>query len=77
MNRRAGTVCAAGHQEAVGVGDVFGGFAGGVGPVMAQQGLEGARQKEVERGVAGKEVSLRLLKRRGKRVNSEGGKARR
>jgi hypothetical protein len=38
------------------VGDIAGGFAGDLDPVMAKERLEGAREKEIERGVAGGQV---------------------
>ena len=47
---------AAEDERVEGVADVFGGFAGDLDPVMAEEGLEGAREKEVQRGVAGGQV---------------------
>ena len=49
----ADAVFAAEDQRVEGVGDVFGGFAGDLDPVVAEEGLEGAREQEVQRGVAG------------------------
>ena len=43
-------------RELEGVGDVFGRFAGDLDPVVAEKGLEGAREQEVQRGVAGGQV---------------------
>ena len=48
----ADAVFAAEDQRVEGVGDISGGFAGDLDPVMAEEGLEGAREQEVQRGVA-------------------------
>ena len=53
MKRRArNAVLAAGDEGVKGEGDIVGRFAGDVDPVMAEEGLESAREQEVERGVA-------------------------
>src|SRR5438093_10915611 len=52
----AGAVFAAKDEGVEGVGDIFGGFASDLDPVMAEERLERAREEEIERGVAGGEV---------------------
>ena len=52
----ADAVFAAEDERVEGVGDVLGGFAGDLDPVVAEEGLEGAREQEVQRGVAGGQV---------------------
>jgi hypothetical protein len=52
----ANAVFAAEDERVEGVGNVFGGFAGDFDPVVAKEGLEGAREQEVQRGVAGGQI---------------------
>ena len=72
----ADAVLAARDQRVEGVGDIPGGFAGDVDPVMREQGLEGAGEQEIERGVAFGQVGQahlvhRLIKLRVEVVNPE------
>jgi hypothetical protein len=52
----ADAVFATEDEGVEGIGDVFGRFAGDVDPVMAEEGLEGAREQEIQRGVAGGQI---------------------
>ena len=52
----ADAVFATGDQGVECVGDISCGLAGDLDPVVAEEGLEGAREQEVEGGVAGREV---------------------
>jgi hypothetical protein len=72
----ADAVFAAEDEGVEGVGNVFGGFAGDFYPVVAKEGLEGAREQEVQRGVAGGQIGEgdavnRLLKLGVEVVNPE------
>jgi len=57
----ADAVLAARDQRVEGVGDIPGGFAGDVDPVVGEEGLEGAGEQEIERGVAFGQVGQRDL----------------
>src|SRR4029077_7915450 len=52
----ADAVFAAEDERVESVSDVFGGFAGDLDPVVLEQRGEGAREKEVERGVPGRQL---------------------
>ena len=72
----ADAVFAARDQRVEGVGDVLGGFAGDFDPVVAEERLEGAREQEIQRGVAGgqlgdRDAVHRLLELRVEVVNPE------